>query len=92
MGHLTAIEEIEREIEAVMRDQGIARDGAEVVVGLRRGELHGDILFVHPLTQEQRRRLNIGRDPEEVLAEQRERRASDTSVEAVPPPRGTAAS
>ena len=37
--------ELEQEIRSVMREQGIEYDEAEVIVGMRRGELYGDVLF-----------------------------------------------
>ena len=75
MDRVTTTDEIEREIEAVMCDRGVDRDEAETIVGMRRGELLGDndILFVRPLTDEQRRQLRIGRSIDEVIAADRAR-------------------
>jgi hypothetical protein len=64
-----------------MRDLGVDRDEAETIVGMRRGELlgDGDILFMRPLSNEQRHRLRIGRSIDDVLAAQRARQNGDVS-------------
>jgi hypothetical protein len=49
--------DIEREIETAMRDQGIGREETTFLIALKYGELHGDLLSMRPLTDEQRRRL-----------------------------------
>jgi hypothetical protein len=71
----TTMDDIEQEILAVMRDQGVDRDEAETVVGMRRGELlgNGDILFMRSLTDAQKRRLGLGRTIHEVVAADRAR-------------------
>ena len=56
MDDIKTTEEIEREIEATMRERGIDYGEAEIVVGLKYGELHNDLLYMRPLTDEQRRR------------------------------------
>ena len=71
MDGVTVAEEIEQEIQTVMREQGVDRIEAETIVGLRRGELFGDILVLHPLTDEQRRELRLGRSIDDVLAAER---------------------
>ena len=70
MDRIADIDEIDREIEETMRQQGLDRAEAQVIVGLRRGELHGDgdLLSIRPLTLDQKRR--IGRSIDEVLDEQ----------------------
>ena len=68
----TALTEIdEQAILSVMRDLNVNRDEAIAIVGLRRGEIggDGDLLSLRPLTAAQRRRLGIGRAPEDVLRE-----------------------
>jgi hypothetical protein len=74
-------DEIEEEIATVMREQGVDRIEAQTIVGTRRGELHGDndILFIHPLTEEQRRWLGLGRSIHEVVAEESAQRNGDAS-------------
>lgn len=52
-------DDIEREIEATMRDRGVDRGEAELIVGLKHGEMIGDRLFMRPLTDEQRRRMTM---------------------------------
>jgi hypothetical protein len=56
MDDIKTTEDIEREIEATMRERGIDYGEAEIVVGLKYGELHNDLLYMRPLTDEQRRR------------------------------------
>jgi hypothetical protein len=79
MDRMTTVDEIEQEIQAIMRDRSVDREEAATIVGLRRGELHGDgdLLFMRPLTDEQRHRLGLGRSIHEVVAEQRMRRGGD---------------
>jgi hypothetical protein len=50
------IDDIEREIEATMRERGIDYGEAVLVVGMKHGEFHNDLLYMRPLTDEQRRR------------------------------------
>jgi hypothetical protein len=57
MDRVISTEDIEREIEATMRERGISRAEAMYAVGLKFGELHGDLLSLRPLTDEQRRQL-----------------------------------
>ncbi|HEY7035282.1 MAG TPA: hypothetical protein VH482_28345 [Thermomicrobiales bacterium] len=75
------VDETEQEIETVMREQRGDRIEAETIVGLLRGELHGDndILVLRPLTDEQRCRLGLGRSIDDVLTAQRVRQNSDAS-------------
>src|SRR5215211_591019 len=75
MDRLAGVDEIEREIDETMREQGIERAAAQLVVGLHRGELHGDgdLLSLRPLTADQKRRLRLGRSIDEVLDEQHRR-------------------
>ncbi len=75
MDHVTTANEIDQEIETVMSERGVDRDEAATIVGLRRGELlgDGDILFMRPLTDEQRRRLGLGRSIHDVVAADRAR-------------------
>ena len=81
------MDEIEQEIQTIMRNQNVDREEAATIVGLRRGELlgDGDILFMRPLTGEQRRLLGLGRSIHEVIAEARARRIADSPP---PPDRG----
>jgi hypothetical protein len=59
MDHRMTTEEFEREIEETMLRQGVDYGQAEVIVAMKHGELHGDLLSIHPLTDEQRRRLSM---------------------------------
>jgi hypothetical protein len=56
MDHLMTAEDIEREIQVTMRERGIDYGEAQIVVGMKYGELHGDILYMRPLSEKQRRR------------------------------------
>jgi hypothetical protein len=69
MDRVVDLAQIEQEIEALVRDQGVDPAEAAAIVGLRHGELlgDGDLLCIHPLTEEQRRRY--GRTLHEVMAE-----------------------
>jgi hypothetical protein len=67
MDRVMTTEEFEQEVRETMRSQGIDYDQAEVIVAMRHGELHGDLLCVRPLTDEQRRRQR--RTLLEVMAE-----------------------
>jgi len=71
MDRVAEATQFELEVADVMRDQGVDRAVAITIVGLRHGELfgEGDLLCIRPLTPERRRRLGLGRPPEEVLAE-----------------------
>jgi hypothetical protein len=55
MDNVMTTEDIEREIEATMRERGVDYGEAELIVGLKFGELHNDILYMGRLTDEQRR-------------------------------------
>lgn len=59
------------EIQAVMDELGIDHEAALVVLGLRVGEVFNDggLASVRPLSDVERRRLGLGRRPEDVLAE-----------------------
>ena len=57
MDRVVSAEDIEREIETTMREHDISRAEAIFEVGLKFGELHGDLLSMRPLTDEHRRRL-----------------------------------
>jgi hypothetical protein len=61
----------EEAIQATMTERNVGRAEAIVILGLRHGDLDGDgdLLSLYPLTAAQRRRLGIGRPPEEVFAE-----------------------
>jgi hypothetical protein len=59
MDEVVPSEEIERRIEATMREQGVDRAEAIYQVALKYGEWHGDLVFLSPLTDEQRRRLSM---------------------------------
>jgi hypothetical protein len=80
MDHITTVDEIEQEIQIIMRTQHVDYEEAATIVGLRRGELLGDrdILFMRPLSDEQRRRLGLGRSIHEVVAEARAKRNRDS--------------
>jgi hypothetical protein len=81
MDRVETTDEIELEIQAVMRERDVDRVEAETIVGMRRGELHGDrdILVLRRLTPEQRRTLGLGRSIDDVLAAQRARQNGDAS-------------
>lgn len=75
-------EEIEREIASLVTGLGIEREVAMMILGLvPPPEVFGDgdLVCLHPLTDEQRRRLGLGRDPENVMAEQRARQAREAA-------------
>lgn len=86
MDHLTTVDEIEQEIQAVRRTQHVEYEEAAAIVGLRRGELvgDGDILFMRPLTDELRRRFCIGRSIDEVIAADRAREDREKASPEVP--------
>lgn len=71
MDPLVATDEREMDVEATMEQLGVDREVALIVLGLRDAEVFNDggLASVRPLTDEQRRRLRLGRSPEEVLAE-----------------------
>lgn len=71
MDRVAEITQFEQEVEHVMREQGVDRAEAITLVALRHGEIlgDGDLLCIQPMTPERRRRLGLGRPPEEVLAE-----------------------
>jgi hypothetical protein len=80
MDRMTTVDEIEQEIDTVMREQGVDRIEAQTIVGLRRGEfLSDDILVLRPLSDKQRRWLGLGRSIHEVVAEARAKRNGDAS-------------
>ena len=55
MDRLITTEEFEREIEELMARDGVDYAQAEVLAAMKHGELHGCLLSIHPLTDEQRR-------------------------------------
>jgi hypothetical protein len=59
MDEVVSSEEIEGRIEATMREQGVDRAEAIYQVALKYGEWHGDLVFLGPLTDEQRRRRSM---------------------------------
>jgi hypothetical protein len=87
MDGLGITQDVERQIEEVMTDLGLTRDEALIVLGHASGYALGnsDIVCIHSLTAEQWRRLGLGRDFREVLAEQRAREAREAGQEAAPP-------
>jgi hypothetical protein len=56
MDRLIGIEHLAEEIDSVAREQGIDRDEAAIVVAMRHGDLVGDVLFVGPQTEEEKRK------------------------------------
>jgi hypothetical protein len=80
------MDEIEQEILAVIRERGVDRIEAETTVGMRRGELLGDndILVLRRLTDEQKRRLGLGRTIQEVVAATQAREESGPASSEVP--------
>jgi hypothetical protein len=73
MDQMAGMDATDREIEETMRELGLERAEADVMVGLRRGQLlgDGDLLSVCRLTSDQQRRLGLGRSIDDVLIEQR---------------------
>lgn len=73
MDHVRFDDDLEKEIEAVMAELGIDRLEAMLEIGLRHGQRFGDgdLVPLRPLTEEQQRRLGLGRTLDEVLAEER---------------------
>jgi hypothetical protein len=73
MDRLVETDDFEREIAETMREQGVDREEAQVIVGLRRGELYGDgdLLSIRPLSLDQKRQLGLGRSIDDVLAAKR---------------------
>jgi hypothetical protein len=71
MARRGTVDQREAEIQAVMDELGLDRDAALIVLGLRIGEVFNDggLASVRPLSEEERRRLGLGRRPEDVLAE-----------------------
>lgn len=82
MGGIVTPADVEREIQRLMAERGIDRVEAILIVGNRSTEVfgHGDLVCLHPLSAEQRRQLGLGRDPEEVMAEQRARQAREAEL------------
>jgi hypothetical protein len=82
MDDVVVTEEMEREIADLMTDFGFEREVAMTVLELvspPEAFGDGDLVCLHPLTDEQRRRLGLGRDPDEVMAEQRARQAREAA-------------
>ena len=79
MDHSLECQDVEREIERLMTERGVDRVEAILILGNRSGEVFGDgdLICLQPLTDAQRRRLGLGRDFREVLAEQRAREARE---------------
>jgi hypothetical protein len=75
MDRIVETDEFEPEIAETMREEGVDRDEAQVIVGLRRGELFGDgdLLSIRPLSPDQKRQLGLGRSIDDMLAAQRPR-------------------
>jgi hypothetical protein len=75
-------EDLERQIEEIMTDLGLTREEALIVLGRSPGYALGDsdIVCIHPLTDEEWRRLGLGRNFREVLAEQEARQARERAV------------
>jgi hypothetical protein len=71
MDRLIGIEHLADEIDRVAREQGIDRDAAAIVVAMRHGDLVGDMLFLGPLTDEEKRKRR--RTPREVMMDLGER-------------------
>ena len=67
MDRVMTSEEFEQEIQETMRAQDVDYGQAEFIVAMKYGELHGCLLSIRPLTDEQRRRM--GRSLLEVMAE-----------------------
>jgi hypothetical protein len=67
MDRLIGLDHLTDEIAAVMRERGINRDEAVIVVAMRHGDLVDDVLIVGSQSEEQkrRRRMTLG----EVMAE-----------------------
>src|SRR5688572_23013719 len=77
MDHLNLEPDFRDEVVQVMRDNCIDLEEALYVGALRRGQVYGagDIVFLQPLSAEERRALGIDHDPEEILARDLARRA-----------------
>ena len=77
MDHLNLDESFKQEARQAMLDYGIGLEEALLVVAIRRGQVYGagDIVFLQPLSAEERRALGLDHDIEEVLARDRDRKA-----------------
>lgn len=64
-------DQLEQEVESVMRERGMDRAEATVIVWLKHGETYGDgdILIAPKLSPEQRQRLGLGRSLRQVMAD-----------------------
>jgi hypothetical protein len=83
--HLT-IAEIEQAIDSTMRDLGVDRGQAEVIVAMTSGELHGDLLAVRPLSPEQRqKRARTLREAMADLGESADNDEKDQEAPAIDP-------
>jgi hypothetical protein len=70
MDQLTLDKEFEVDVLQAMRDFGIGREEAILVVSLNRGYVYGagDLVSVRPISAERRRALGIDHDPRSILA------------------------
>jgi hypothetical protein len=67
MDRVVGIEHLADEIDRVAEERGIDRDAAAIVVVMRHGDLVGDMLFIGPMSDENKRRRR--RSPREVMRE-----------------------
>jgi hypothetical protein len=86
MDGVSLSEDNERQLHEVMTDLGLTRDEAMIVIGLAPGHhVSDDVVSLYPLSEAERKRLGLGRDLAEVMAEQRARQARETSQSFTPP-------
>jgi hypothetical protein len=57
----------EEEIQGVLRTTTVEPIEAAFIVALRHGEIDGDIVFTHPPTPEERRRMGLDPLPDDEL-------------------------
>jgi hypothetical protein len=68
MDELVISEETERQIQELMADFGTTRYVALAMLGMLPGEVHGDgdLFQVRPLTDDERRRLGLGPESDDL--------------------------
>jgi hypothetical protein len=73
MDHLNVDESFQAEAREAMVEHGISLEEALLLVAIRRDQVYGtgDIVFLQPLSSDERRALGLDQDLEEVLARDR---------------------
>lgn len=77
--------ETERLVQEVMESEGCGFEEAIYVVALERGEVYGDgdLVCIHRLTPEQRRRSGLDHDPDQIATVTHARAAARAAANAM---------